>query len=314
MQFPAQSRFYDHYQKNTLNKLIYKAGVSDILKRINQDFIKEVEKFKPDIIWVFKGMEIFPESLKWAKSKHIKLVNYNGDSPFIFSGKGSGNKNVTGSISLYDLFLTYNPEDKKKVESKYQVRAEILPFGFDLHDQLFMDCCQLEEIKKVCFLGNPDLFRGKFITDLAAKGVRIDVYGNAWNQFVNHVNISVNDPVYNEGFWKTLRKYRVQLNLMRPHNLTSHNMRTFEAAGVGAIQLAPDTPDHKAFFKENQDIFLYSDADSCYNQVIKIMDLTDNKAMKIRNNVRLKSIKNGYSYKNRSKQSFEFLKTLNFVH
>ena len=312
MHFPAQSMFYDHYQKNTLHKLLYKAGVSNILKRINQCFIKEVEKCKPDIIWIFKGMEIFPESLKWAKSKSIKLVNYNGDSPFIFSGKGSGNKNVTDAIPLYDLFLTYNQEDKKKMESKYQVRAEILPFGFDLDDQLFHECCKLKEVKKACFLGNPDSGRSKFLSDLAMKGIKMDVYGNSWNQFVNHKNITVNGPVYNQDFWKTLRKYRIQLNLMRPHNLTSHNMRTFEAAGVGAIELAPETPDHKNFFEENEDIFLYNDVDSCYKQVNKIMDLSDLEAIKVRESVRVKSIGNGYSYKSRSKQSLAFLETLNF--
>ena len=87
--FSAQSIFYDYYKKHIFNKLVYRSGLSGIIKQINDRFKTAVEQFKPDIIWVFKGMEILPGSLEWAKAKSIFLVNYNGDSPFIFSGMGS---------------------------------------------------------------------------------------------------------------------------------------------------------------------------------------------------------------------------------
>ena len=56
--------------------------------------------------------------------------------------------------------------------------------------------------------------------------------------------------VESSDFWKVLRKYRVQLNLMRPHNLDSHNMRSIEVPAVGGIGLFPDTPDHERFFEK----------------------------------------------------------------
>ena len=307
--FSAQSIFYDYYRKHIFNKLVYRSGMSGITKKINDQFQMAVEQFKPDIIWVFKGMEIVPESLEWAKAKGIFLVNYNGDSPFIFSGEGSGNRNVSDSIGLYDMFLTYNKEDKKLMETK-KVRSEILPFGFDLKEDLFKECEQIEEINKVCFLGNPDQDRAKFITQLAKMNVEIDVYGHNWKRYVSHPNITVYKPVYSEDFWRTLRKYRVQLNLMRPHNLTAHNMRTFEAAGVGAIQLAPATEDHQLYFKENEEIFLFKDVESCVRKITEIKDLSIHQTNRIRRNARQRSLADGYSYKVRSVQALTFLKTL----
>lgn len=307
--FPAQSLFYDYYQKNILNKIIYRSGLSSVLKEINRIFRNKVETFKPDIIWIFKGMEIFPESLEWARSKGIPLVNYNGDSPFIFSGTGSGNENISNSIGLYDLFLTYNREDKKQMAVK-KIRSEILPFGFDIRKGLFEECEQLEEINRVCFLGNPDEERTKFITNLAMLDVSIDVYGNSWRRYVNHLNIRICEPVYGVDFWHTLRKYRIQLNLMRPHNLTTHNMRTFEAAGVGGIQLAAATEDHKLYFKENQEIFLFNDVESCANQIYEIENLSIDEANTIRRNARQRSLADGYSYESRSVQALLLLKML----
>ena len=106
--FTAQSYFYDYYQSSILHKILFKAGISPILRTINDQFKQVITEFEPQVIFIFKGMEIFPESLQWAKQRGIKLVNYNPDNPFLFTGKGSGNKNVTDSIPLYDLHLTLN--------------------------------------------------------------------------------------------------------------------------------------------------------------------------------------------------------------
>lgn len=305
--FPAQSLFYDHYQKHIFNKLIHRSGFSRILEQINKKFKNVVEEFKPDIIWVFKGMEIFSETLAWAKAKGIFLMNYNGDSPFIFSGKGSGNENVKNSMSLYDLFLTYNLPDKERMEKEVHVHSEILPFGFELDENLFHSFESMEERGKVCFLGNPDEYRAQFLMNLAECKTEIDVYGNNWSHFVNHPNITIFKPVYQEEFWATLRKYRVQLNLMRPHNPASHNMRTFEAGGAGAIQLAPGTPDHGFYFKENEEIFLFNDVAACYEKIGQLLNLTSTEAGRIRENSRRRSLADGYSYQGRSKQALNYL-------
>jgi spore maturation protein CgeB len=106
--FAAQNIFLDYYSKSLFNKLLFRAGHESIYKKINLDLRKKVEEFGPDVFFVFKGMEIYPSTLQWIKSRGVKLVNYNPDNPFIFSGRGSGNKNVTDSISIFDLHLTYD--------------------------------------------------------------------------------------------------------------------------------------------------------------------------------------------------------------
>jgi spore maturation protein CgeB len=300
--FSAQTIFYAYYQKNIFNKLIFKAGLSGIYNKINKEFKQQVEYFKPTVILIFKGMEIFPESLQWVKEKGIKLINYNPDNPFIFSGKGSGNANLKSSITLYDLHLTYNSAVKIEMEKVYNIPTEILPFGFEISDELLERCFLENEIVKACFLGNPDKYRGDFLTHLAEQGIELDIYGNDWHKFVSHPNIKIFEPIYGEAFWLALRKYRVQLNLMRPHNPDSHNMRSFEVPGVGGILLAPATPDHQMYFEPNCEIFLYTDIEESITQIKKILALSVNDANAIRMRARQYSILSGYTYKDRSKQ------------
>jgi spore maturation protein CgeB len=307
--FTAQSIFYDYYQASILHKILFRVGVSPILRKINDQFRQVITEFEPQVIFIFKGMEIFPESLEWAKQRGIKLVNLNPDNPFLFTGKGSGNKNVTDSIPLYDLHFTYDGDIKKELEHKYKIPTATLPFGFDLSDDLYNECAMQQEVKKVCFLGNPDDQRAAFIEQLAAQ-MPIDVYGNNWSQFVTSKHITVHDPVYGDKLWKTLYRYRVQLNLMRIHNPNSHNMRSFELPGVGGIGLFPYTIDHAHYFDAGKEIFLYKDLNECISLSKLLLNMSDEEALKIRLAARLKSLQAGYSYRNRALLALKEIKKL----
>ena len=84
--FAAQNLFYEYYQKGLHHKILFRAGVSPIYPIINFKLKKQISKEKPDIVWVFKGMEIYPSTLRWIRAQKIKLINYNPDNPFLFSG------------------------------------------------------------------------------------------------------------------------------------------------------------------------------------------------------------------------------------
>ena len=308
--FAAQNQFLAYYGKSLFHKLLYRAGFSSILQEINARLKKKIVTFRPDVVFVFKGMEIFPSTLKWATGQGIKLVNYNPDNPFIFSGSGSGNKNVTQSISLYDLHLTYNTRVKEKLDKEYKILTRILPFGFDISDALYNAASGENEIIKICFLGNADKFRAAFIEGLAQGGLELEVYGQYWERFHPHPKVSYYGAVYGDDFWKTLRKYRAQLNIMRPHNPDSHNMRSFEIAGIGGIQLAPRTPEHELYFEEGKEVVLYADMADCIEKAKYILALNKEAAGEIRSAARKRSLEGGYSYRDRASQVVEIFEGL----
>jgi hypothetical protein len=245
-------------------------------------------------------MEILPESLAWVQRKKIRLVNYNPDNPFLFSGRGSGNKNISNAIGLYDLHFTYNLEVKQKLEIEFKTSTYFLPFGFEIDEALYDHCKMLPEIIEPCFLGNPDSFRSIFITKLADAGITINVFGHDWRKFINHPRVKVQDAVYGINQWEVLRRYRIQLNLMRPHNLNSHNMRTFEVPAIGGIMLAPDTPEHRSFFRHTEEIFLFTEFDNCLQEIEVILKMSQQQVDEIRNAARRRSITSGYSYQARA--------------
>jgi len=308
--YDIHGQFIRQYQKSYLLKVLLHLRFLFFYWPYNTKLKKYILNFTPSHIIVFKGMEIFPRLLKWLSTQDIKLFNYNPDNPFIFSGIGSGNKNISDSIPLYDAYFTYDSAIFNKLKQKYAKPTYLLPFGYEVEDHVVEKCKILKEINKVCFLGNPDKYRASFISLLASKGLPVDVFGAGWSNWINLKNVKCHDSVYGDRFWETLYQYRVQLNLMRPHNLYSHNMRSFEVPGIGGIMLAPNTPDHRKYFDENKEIFLFEGIDNCYEKAIYILNMSKHEIKKIRDNARQKSLHSGYSYKYRAKYMFECLSTL----
>jgi spore maturation protein CgeB len=285
---PVQNWFYDFYYKSILHKIIVRIGLIPLEKKIQKRILSELDNETYDLIWVFKGMEINFHTLVKLKKITKRIINFNPDNPFIFSGKGSGNKNVTNCISLYDEHFTYDHLVKKKIELEYKVNCTLVPFGIDPEIIPFEQIQPIKEIDAICFLGNPDSYRVDIIKKILENGLSIHVYGNGWSKFLRHPNLTIRDAVYNLEFYQILRLYKVQLNIMRVHNLDSHNMRSIEIPGCGGIMLAPKTKDHEEFFTEGKEVFFYTSIHELVLKANLIFQLSDKEISQIRESARRK--------------------------
>jgi hypothetical protein len=305
--YPMHDEFYDFYYRGVLNKIIYKFNPVFIYQKLNEKLIQQVEQFGPDIVWVFKGMEIFPQTLQLLKSSKVKLVNFNPDHPFMFSGKGSGNKNVFNSIDLYDLHFCYHRQVMKRIEDEFHVPCAYLPFGYG-PVEVELPSAQ-DEILKACFIGNPDKKRAHYLQHLIDNNVPLDVFGNSWRDWLNpRRNTGIFPAIYGDEFNKIAPLYRVQINIFREHNEGSHNMRTFETPGLGCIMVAPDSPEHRGFFKEQQEVFYYVGKEELLDKCMHCISLEYHKAKEIRRAAMDRCISEGYNYYGRSKQVINLIK------
>jgi spore maturation protein CgeB len=299
--YPAQDIALRKRSGNLARKILFKTQIFRGYVKINKELMELCKKNQPDIIWIFKGMEIYPESLKQLRN-HFKLVNYNPDHPFIIAGSGSGNKNVTRAVPLYHLHFCYNRNLQQYIESRYHIPTVFLPFGYELAAEDYERVSQLPEINEVCFIGNPDKIRVEVIRLLAANGFRVSVYGHGWNKTtLNRLpNVLVHDAVYGLEFWSKLRQYRVQLNIFRKHNIGSHNMRSFEIPAIGGIQLSPYSEEQDSFFSEGKEVFFYRDAAELLVRAKELLMMSSEDSNKCRGSARKRSLESSYSYKDRA--------------
>ena len=297
--FPAHDIFDDFYHASIFNKLWVRSKLSGIYKKINKQLLNLCSQNNYDIIWVFKGMELFPATLKELSKKGIKLVNYNPDHPFVHTFRGSGNAYVRNSIPHYHAHFCYSIPVLKKIQALFNIPCTWLPFAYE--PSSFKFPTKEAEIIKACFIGNPDPFRASVINELHQMGVAIDVYGNKWERFIKISDTLKAFPaIYKQDFSKVAPIYRLHLNIFRPHNDNSHNMRTFEMPSLGCIVLAPDSEEHRLLFKQNKEIFLYTSIAEMFDKTRKVLNLSYEEALMLRQASYSRVISSGYTYEARA--------------
>jgi spore maturation protein CgeB len=281
-----------------------------LYRKFNEVLLAAVEREAPDVLLVFKGMEVFPETLQRLKGK-VLLANYNADHPFEYHFRGSGNQNVLQSIPLYDLHFSYSKAIAQQLHDRFGVEAHWLPFGYDEDKLLAPEALdELEEILRVGFIGNPDQRRVEVIRSLLDAEIPVDVYGEHWENFFPQplpAHLQLFPPVYGKRFAEMAPRYRVQLNVFRPHNEGSHNMRTFEMPAAGAIMLAPRSVEHEGFFVEGEEAFFYDDLTQLGEQARSLLNLSPEQALRIRKRVLQRSRQSGYTYRERSLQAVKLI-------
>lgn len=296
--FEAHGIFLDYYHKNIFHKLLYRLNISPILKKINRDLLSQCLKKHYDLIWVFKGMEIFPKTLKKLKSLGSTLINYNGDHPFEHFSRGSGNKNVIKGFPLYDHHFTYSKQILKEIQKRSSVPVTWLPFGHSIAQLP----CPKHDSQSLCFIGNPDKERVRLIKTLSKERIPIYLYGNNWKTHLQETkSLKIYPAIYKDDFVKITQKHRLQLNIFRAHNNNSHNMRTFEMPALGSIMLAPFSEEHRELFEENKEAFFYQNDRECIEKTKAILQFNQDDAYKIKLAAYQRSTSSSYSYKDRAK-------------
>jgi spore maturation protein CgeB len=295
------SQFFN--SSSIIFKLRNRLGDLNVYLTANKELINYCNKKRPSIVWVFKGVELFPETLDQLKTLGIILVNYNPDHPFIRTSISHGGNNIPNSVSFYDLHFTYSTDLIDIIQKEYNIPTLLLPFGYELDIEDFNKIQKIPEKRKLCFIGTPDRARVKILQKIAEEGFEIDVYGQQYqNKYIlnKYKNINSYDVVLGLDFWKKIREYRIQLNFFRQHNIESHNQRTFEVPGAGGILLSPDNNDQRNYFEAEKEMYFYNNIDEMIEKINFILFLSDKKINNIRNSARERSLHSGYSYKDRA--------------
>ena len=307
--YPIHVYFEDKYNRSILHKLWYKLSLNTFVWSLNKLFLDEVLVIQPDVIWVFKGMEILPNTLIELKRRGTILLNYNADHPIKYTYPGSGNILVKKGIPHYHHHFSYSLKIVNDLNKQFNISASWLPFAVKNQGQKLSGNEQL--INKVCFIGNPDKIRADTVKFLLYNDIPVDVYGNDWGNFItNHNLLTINYAIYGEEFNCLIQQYKAVLNIFRPHNENSHNMRTFEIPAAGGVQLAPYSEEHKLLFKENDTIFLFHNLDELLENAQKLINASDGEIREIQQRSFAKMTMGENDYAKRAEQVFTTIKQL----
>src|ERR1022692_674170 len=129
--FDIAKSYYETISKSFIHRAINKIQPAFFYKTINEQLTRFMKGKKYDIILIFKGLTLFPDTIRQLKEFTSLICCYNPDHPFKFFSEGSGNANISESISLYDLHISYSSNITKQLKEIYHAEAFTIPFGYD---------------------------------------------------------------------------------------------------------------------------------------------------------------------------------------
>ena len=269
------------------------------LKKINKEIIERIRSCNYDIVWIDKGIVVYPETLKEIKkiTPGTKIVSYSPDNMAL---RHNQSQQYLECVPLYDYIITnksYIIEDMKKLGAKN------VTFVNNCYSEDFHKPYELTEIEKnelggdVGFIGYWEEERCKSILYLVEHGVKVKVFGDAkWNKYANYSpNLTImGRTLKNEDYCKSLNAFRISLCFLRKMNFDTQTTRSIEIPACGGFMMAERTDEHLNLFAENKEAVYFSSNEELLEKCLFYLN-NEQKRAKIAENGRERTIVSGYS-------------------
>ena len=232
-------------------------------QRRNRQLLQQAEVYQPDILWVVgDNSVIYPQTLAAIKQRTgCKLIYASGTSPIVFARKIERQ-----AAPLYDLVLVNDFYHGVQWLELGAQRMECLPLAAadpDFHrayslapeEQAAYGC----EIAFVGTLIPANLYSRRVQALTALREFDLGIW--SVHDVPDDLTAFLRGAALGETMLRVLCGGKLTIN---PHgNFMRYggNMRLFEAAGVGTLQITEDLPGIREWFTPGETIITYSDHD-----------------------------------------------------
>lgn len=263
--------YYHHYQYSTryetdgnkFRSLYYRLQnkflIGSAIKKINKDLMEKCKEIKPDIVFIYRGTHIYPQTIKnIKKNSSCKVYGYNNDDPFSLEYPSYIWRYYKKSILFYDHIFAYrwkNIEDYKYIEYD---KVSLLRSYYLKDSNFYIEQCSSNKYKcDVIFIGHfENDRRDEYIKLLIDMDIDIKLYGTEW-ELSKYYNLFIEKfgeikPVYDE-YNLALNSAKIALVFLSKLNNDTYTRRCFEIPATKTMMMSEYTNDLNSMFKEGHE-------------------------------------------------------------
>jgi spore maturation protein CgeB len=242
-----------------------------LLGAFNERIVRETKGSDADLVLVIKGQRLSAATIdRIREATGAPVVNFYPDDPFSAerSNMLAYGPNV---LAAYNACFTFARHLLPEYERAGAASAHYLPFARDAAVHAPLDA-PVSPAFDVVFVGNLDADRVRYLEALASE-YRVAVFGERTMNVVPRgsalARATFAPAAYGNDLPRALACGAISLNVMRPQNAFSHNMRSFESPACGAFTLSQRTPELSDLFEENTDIACFGSVEELRDQVAR---------------------------------------------
>ena len=235
------------------------------LKSLNEDIVSVFRQYLPDVVFVYRGTHVFPETLEQIKSVRSEsiLVGYNNDDPFSPRYPKWLWRHFIASLPVYDLALAYRRQNLEDFVRAGAQRVELLrswylpwinkPVELSPSEFMHYEC-------DVVFAGHfEDDGRLDCLEAVVESGWNLKLYGHdyGWNKPLSRSkalrNLLPIKTLWGEDYNKAICCSKMALCFLSKLNRDSYTRRCFEIPAAGTLLLSEYSHDLSNMFEPGKE-------------------------------------------------------------
>ena len=245
--------FYPFIYIDTVSKIIngiYRRVFLKINENIlNKNLITKIDKFKPNVFIISKGLNIYPETLHYAKKRSVLIINWNPDD---FFNKKNTSNHLINSLSIYDLVFSARPHlfdeyKAKGIRNPLYLEWYYLPWLHKKPNEI------LSIQNKITFVGTFSTHRESIVRKIVNR-IPIEIWGSQWenSKVLMNDNVTIHKKILSQSmFPEIMSQSLINLNILTKENRDVTNLKIFEIPASYGLMLTDYTQTTHAYLNDN---------------------------------------------------------------
>jgi spore maturation protein CgeB len=232
------------------------------VRAINQYVLERLPSEPLDLVWVDKGVCLWPATVRRIRKLAACLVYYTPDTSFLHNSSRFFNR----TVCLYDRVVT--TKSLELGEFQRLVSPEKLVLTTQSYDQQlhFPRVSFADKRPEAVFIGLCEPAREECVASLLNAGVPVRIGGRGWESFLRRRQRDANlffegDAVFGDHYADVLSKASIGLGLVTRRFAELHTTRTFEIPACGTALATESSSEVSRIFGPGDAIFFRTFAD-----------------------------------------------------
>ncbi|MDA7568053.1 glycosyltransferase [Flavobacteriaceae bacterium] len=257
-----------NYKRTIVDRVLHKIKMPGDANNINKSIKESCISFKPDIVFIVKGVTVKPSTLKFIKARGIKSISWSNDDMY---GRHNRSYWYSKGLKYYDLVVTqksYNCDSHELPSLGAKTYFQNKAFEPTIHKPVD-DCKAFDCVHAVVFIGAKEQDRLEHLLYLAEHGIQVHIYGWVVKEpNPLHDNIIIHNRfLYEDEFCAAMGCSKISLNFLRKINRDLQTSRSVEIPACGGFMLAERTDEHMQLFKEGKEAEFFSSKEELLEKV-----------------------------------------------
>jgi spore maturation protein CgeB len=232
--------------------------------RLNKKFIRTCLSFRPELIIVYRGRNVFPQTIKKIKSNlsGTRIFIYNNDDPFSIRYPRYYWMHYHKSLRYYDYIFSYREKNLEDLKKLGYENASILMSYYIKSDNFLFEKNFCKRSIDVIFIGHyEDDGRDDTLMYLINNGVGLKIFGTNWERSPFYKQLSINNEIVRlntESYNTLLNQAKIALVFFSKLNNDEYTRRCFEIPASGAVMFSERTAVMEKLYLEDSEIVFFN--------------------------------------------------------